>query len=243
MPAPRELELLELQYERLFDERRRIRDFYGVTLAEFGGRQMLWIGVDVPDELARELSAETSIERCRALLPTDLPFRTNINYVVEDDVAPPAIEAQIVRSDAPLPAALRDANPGNWEPVEWDELLDGKLGPWTIAIDGGRVASLCHTPCVPRARAVEAGVWTHADFRGRGYAAAVTSAWIALMRPSYDYIFYSTTVDNRSSQQVSRRLGLRTIGTTSRLGRGKRDDDDNVHPLSVLRDHVIASRE
>src|SRR5689334_20188089 len=26
--------------------------------------------------------------------------------------------------------ALRGANPGNWEPVEWDELLEGKLGPW-----------------------------------------------------------------------------------------------------------------
>ena len=231
MPAPRELELLELQYERLFDDRRRIRDFYGIMLAAFGGRQALWIGADVPDALARELSA--SIEHCRALLAPDLPFRTNINYVVEGEVAAPPIEAQIVRSDAPT-SALRDANPGNWEPVEWDELLDGKLGPWTMAIDGGRVASLCHTPCAPHARAVECGVWTHADFRGRGYAAAVTSAWIALMRPSYEYIFYSTTVDNRSSQQVARRLGLRTIGTTARLGRGKRDGDDSVHPLSVL---------
>jgi RimJ/RimL family protein N-acetyltransferase len=253
MPPPSELELIKLQYEGTFDERSRIRDFYGVRIAIFAGRQTLSIGADVPDALAGELAAAfehspaatqaapPALETCRALLAAGgapLPLRTSMNYLVEDEIAVlPRIEAHIVRSDAPQTNALRNANPGNWEPVEWDELLDGHLGLWVMAIDGGRVASLCHTPKAPSARAAECGVWTHPDFRGRGYAATVTSEWIALMRPSCEYLFYSTLADNRSSQQVARRLGLRPIGSTWRLGRGMSDEEQRIHPLSVLRRH------
>jgi hypothetical protein len=261
MSLPSELALIELQCEGSFDARRRIRDFYGVRIASFGGRQTLWIGADVPDALAGQLTsafdrsaaatatvaaaapmdaAPPALEACRALLSAAggdaLPLHADVSYLVEDEVAAvPRIEARIVRSDAPHANELRKANPGNWEPLEWDELLDGQLGPWVIAIDGDRVASLCHTPNVPSARRAECGVWTHPDFRGRGYAATVTAEWIALVRPSYAYLFYSTRADNRSSQQVARRLGLRPIGWTWSLGRRVSSDEVGVHPLSVLR--------
>src|SRR5262245_24445002 len=126
MPLPSELELLELQYERTFDERGRIRDFYGVSIASFAGRQTLWIGAHVPDALAGELAwafdrspaagvteaAPPALETCRVLLAAGgaLSLRTNINYLIEDEiVALPRIEARIVRSDAPQTNALRNA--------------------------------------------------------------------------------------------------------------------------------------
>ena len=59
---------------------------------------------------------------------------------------PPCPGVRVERSDHPLSgslaAALRGANPGNWEPVEWDELLDGRLGPWTMVLDGDRAVSI-----------------------------------------------------------------------------------------------------
>jgi RimJ/RimL family protein N-acetyltransferase len=128
--------------------------------------------------------------------------------------------------------ALRIANPGNWQPVEWDELLDGKLGPWAIAVDGGRVSSICHTPRPMTERAAECGVWSHPEFRGRGHAAAVTAAWAELVRPSGRHLFYSTDETNRSSQRVAERLALPLLGW---MGRAPEEEHDHIHPLSSLR--------
>jgi RimJ/RimL family protein N-acetyltransferase len=130
---------------------------------------------------------------------------------------------------------LRNANPGNWHPVEWDELLDGRLGPWTMALEGELVVSICHTPRPLTTRAAECGVWTHPAFRGRGYAAAVTSEWAAIMRPSGRYLFYSTDAENLSSQRVARRLNLRRLGWSWHLWLPRDDEDDRLHPLSTLR--------
>ena len=38
-------------------------------------------------------------------------------------------DLSIARSDQAVAGWLKRANPGNWEPVEWDELLDGSRGP------------------------------------------------------------------------------------------------------------------
>jgi RimJ/RimL family protein N-acetyltransferase len=129
--------------------------------------------------------------------------------------------------------ALRGANPGNWEPVEWDELLEGKLGPWAIAVDGERVASICHTPGPMSASAATCGVWSHPDYRGRGHAAAVTAAWVELLRPSGRHLFYDTDENNRSSQRVAERLGLPLLGWMGRAARS--DEHSHIHPLSSLR--------
>ena len=142
--------------------------------------------------------------------------------------------AHIERSDGSNRAALRDANPGDWLPVECDELLDGHLGPWAMATQRGRVVSICHTPGPVTPRGAECGVWTHSAFRGRGNAAAVTAAWASVMRPTGRHLFYSTDAENLSSQRVARRLNLRPLGWTWRLGR-PRDDVERAHPLSVLR--------
>jgi hypothetical protein len=54
------------------------------------------------------------------------------------------------------------------------------------------------------------------------------------MRPHGRLLFYCTGVENRSSQRVTERLGLRRIGWIWRL-QPPRVDDDRLHPLSSLR--------
>ena len=106
---------------------------------------------------------------------------------------------------------MHDARPQGWESGEWAALVEGDLDGWAIALRDGEVVALCHTSAAT-ARAAEVGVWTRPDARGRGYAAAVTAAWAGVQAPSGRRLFYSTSVDNRSSQRVAARLGLRPLG-------------------------------
>lgn len=240
-----------MQAEGSFDPRGRVIGLHGITIACTRDHQALWIGADLADGLAIELisafdHAGPSIDPiapppalvpCRRILETggrSLREKAGPNFVFTEDVQFRS-ELVIERSGASTGDGLRTANPGNWHPVEWDELLDGRLGPWAMALDGGRVASICHTPGPVSARVAECGVWTHPAFRGRGYAAAVTSAWAAIMRPSGRTLFYSTDAENRSSQRVAERLHLRPIGWTWRLGLAPDHEDPGIHPLSALR--------
>ncbi|RSO25385.1 hypothetical protein DMH15_30385 [Streptomyces sp. WAC 06725] len=94
------------------------------------------------------------------------------------------------------------------------DLLDGKLGPWAMALDPAdpaRVVSICHTPCWTD-HGAEAGTWTRPGHRGRGHAATVTAAWSRLQAPTGRHLFYSTSDTNRSSRNVAARLGLAPLG-------------------------------
>jgi ribosomal protein S18 acetylase RimI-like enzyme len=246
-----DLELLTIQAEGAFDQRGRVAGWYGVTIACSADEQALWIGADVPDALATELAATVdpapvpmvpaqpprALDRCRRLLDRGgraLPCSAGPSFLIE---AASRLRSglHIERSDASRGDALRNANPGNWHPAEWGELLDGCLGPWAMAIEDGLVVSICHTPVPVTGRGAECGVWTHPSFRGRGYGAAVVSEWAGILRPSGRYLFYSTHSDNLSSQRLARRMQLRPLGWTWRFGHARRDEDDGVHPLCTLR--------
>lgn len=248
---PGHLELLGVQAEAALDGRGREIDVDGITIASCEDGQMLWVGAEVPEAVATDLRATfdgaarstdppeppAALEPCRRILErVDGPVRRDVgpSYLFAADTQF-ASGVAIVRSSSEGRNALRGANPGNWHPIEWDELLDGRLGPWAIAIDGGVVVSVCHTPRPLTARAAECGVWTHPRFRGRGYAAAVASAWAPLVRAPGRYLFYSTDAGNVSSQRVARRLDLELLGWTWRLRRVRDDRDHRIHPLSSLR--------
>ena len=74
-----------------------------------------------------------------------------------------------------------------------------------------RVIAICHTARLSD-QGAEAGTWTDPEFRGRGYAAVVTAAWANQFAEQRKQLYYSTSADNRSSQQVAARLGLRPLG-------------------------------
>lgn len=193
----------------------------GVRARFAGGvpAEVAWAVEAVVDGVRRGAEADgppPEVERCRLLLEeasgkaVRLAPGSGPSYVIEPDVTFRPT-ARLVRSDTADCAALRGANPGNWGVDEWQDLLDGRLGPWVMAMHGERVISICHTP-VSNAIAAEAGVWTHPEFRGQRHAAATTAAWAALMRPSGRVLFYSTSWTNHASQRVAGKLGLRRIG-------------------------------
>ena len=247
---PPDLELLRIQAGRSFDGAGRLRGLHGITIASAGERQALWIGTEVPEALVAELTGvfdaaapagspgepPPALEPCRRVLDTggrSVRCKSGPSFIFPEDTAFRS-EARLERSDQGNHDTLRGANPGNWHPVEWDELLDGRLGPWTMAVEGGLVLSICHTPGPMTENAAECGVWTHPGFRGRGYGAAVTWDWAAIVRPSGRHLFYSTDTENLSSQRLARRLGLRPLGWLWRLAFPPEHHDDGVHPLSSV---------
>ena len=250
MDAPSDGELLAIQAEVAVDGRGRLAGVYGVTVVCAGDHCRALIGAKVPDDLVAALTAALhgggrsgrvgpppGLDECQRLLEAggrSLRDNAGLVYVITEE-ARFASSARIERSDAPSGETLRDRNPGNWHAVEWDELLDGRLGPWAIAVEDEQVVSICHTARRMTARAAECGVWTRPGFRGRGHAAAVTSVWAEVLRPSGRHLFYSCDADNLSSQAVTRRLGLRPVGSTWSLAAPGDGEDEGLHPLSALR--------
>jgi RimJ/RimL family protein N-acetyltransferase len=235
--GPDDLELLRLEIETIWKV-----DGYGrvdgpdLVIASSASGLGIAFGPAVPTEMAAALTEAVAgatpprdlrsppaiLGRCREQLeqlfaPTELTLACGPSYLVPDSVVFPS-EATLLRSDASELSALRDANPGNWAPGEWHELLEGRHGPWAMVTDASQVLSICHTP-VSTPRCAEAGTWTAPGHRGRGYAAATTAAWAELMRPSGRYLFYSTSDWNTSSQRVAARLSLRPLGWLWQLHR------------------------
>jgi hypothetical protein len=166
------------------------------------------------------------VDRCRTLLqealvsPVQVRAASGPTYLVHDTVAWSG-STSVVRSDGREASRVRGANPGNWSPGEWQDLVAGRRGAWAMAMHAEQVISICHTS-VRGPLAAEAGVWTHPAFRGQGHAAAVTAAWASLMRATGGVLFYSTSRANRSSQQVAARLHLRPVGWLWQLARDGR---------------------
>jgi hypothetical protein len=144
------LELLELATEMQMDDSRRLRGVCGIRIASTSGGQRLFVGDEIPKTLVPALrdAVRTSVRAsaadvvppalgvCREILePSCAPLSLDVGpyYLIEPDVR---IEprAYIARSDARQNERLRAFNPGNWGTEEWDELLEGTLGPWAIAV-------------------------------------------------------------------------------------------------------------
>jgi RimJ/RimL family protein N-acetyltransferase len=240
-PPTSDLDLLRLEIETLWplDARGRIstRRAPDFVLASTAAGLAMAVGPAVPDQLAAMLAERVQraapaqplsspppiLDDCRQRLaetlgPLELLPGSGPSYLIHERVEFPSSVPLICSTAQAHVATLAGANPGNWEPDEWQQLLGGQLGPWAMAVHAGEVISICHTP-VSSPLAAEAGVWTRPEFRGRGHAAAVTAAWAALLRPSGRLLFYSTARTNVSSQRVAARLGLRHIGWLWQLAR------------------------
>lgn len=242
--TPSKLELLELQASIFHG---RIPDRYGVTVALTDKARALWIGDAITDKLVDELATLFVAAPPPRIASEPPPVLAELARLLDErDPSHPLLERRSgpsyrIDPETPLsvgvhletnPDHLRDANPGNWHPIEWTELLDGKLGPYSIATVGARVASICHTPAPLTPACAEAGVWTHADYRGRGYAAATTAAWTRLVRAPGRYLFYSTDASNHSSQRVASRLRLELLGWTHRVAPPRAS---SLHPLCSVK--------
>jgi len=229
---PTDLELLRIQQEMVLDTRGRIEHHSGITVAAAPDGQLLFVGSEVADALAARLRdafaradrvgdpavEPAALAECERLLRAEHPDvrrRSGPYYVIPPGThLASAAEITVSTCDDAAAAAFRHRNPGNWEPAEWLDLVDGRLGPWAMATVHDHVVSICHTPRRMTDRAAECGVWTMPEFRGQGHAAAATAAWASIARGGGRHLFYSTDAENRSSRRVASRLGLRLIGWT-----------------------------
>src|SRR5262249_2090872 len=83
--------------------------------------------------------------------------------------------------------------------------------PWCVALDGKEIASVAFAARLGK-KGAATGVATARDFRGRGLGAAATASWASHPRLAGLTLTYSHNRDNRSSQRVAERLGLRFFG-------------------------------
>jgi hypothetical protein len=170
----------------------------------------------VPDALAHQLSviieAEPRTSDLRAPLAGAQALREALAghapltgegggpaYRFSDEPVQPPDVVSVTPDDTHL---VRDTFPWVTEPG-WQ--------PCFGVVRDGAAVSVCFS-ARSSARVAEAGVNTLPGFRGRGYAAAVTSAWAATMHAQGIIPLYSTSWDNLASQSVARRLGLHMFG-------------------------------
>ncbi len=93
---------------------------------------------------------------------------------------------------------------------DWfEDVLDCQ--PFVALLENGRAVSMCATVRTS-GRADEAGVDTHTDFRGRGFAGHVVAAWAGAVARLGRTPFYSTSWENQASLAVARKLGLIQFG-------------------------------
>jgi predicted GNAT family acetyltransferase len=85
--------------------------------------------------------------------------------------------------------------------------------PFVALVRENRAVSVCRSVRIT-AEAHEAGVETLPEFRGNGYAAEVVAGWARLVRKSGAIPLYSTSWENKASQAVARKLGLKCYGVT-----------------------------
>jgi GNAT superfamily N-acetyltransferase len=175
-----------------------------------------WFRDDVDDKLAVELEA-LSRGTGGTLGPIDpAPFAELLSAhdpVVRVWSGPafwcpgsePPIDPQVV-TVTPDNAAVLRRHLSAWVP---DVAPDT---PMPAALHDGAAVSVCCSVRRTR-RAHEAGVETHRDFRGRGFASAVVGAWAEAVRETGALPLYSTAWTNDGSRGVARRLGLVHFGS------------------------------
>ncbi len=198
------------------EEERRLapRLFLGSTMAG----HVVRFGAAVPDALARRLVAiidrqplvgnlhtpPAALAVVREALARHAPVMAEDGgpaYRFPASIARPGEAVQLTDANREL---VRDTYP--WL---YDELADWQ--PCFAVVRDGAAVSVCFSSRIG-AEAAAAGVETLPDFRGRGYATAVTAAWGTAVREAGRIPLYSTAWDNLASQGVARRAGLIIFG-------------------------------
>ena len=198
------------------DSRPAPRLFVGRTRAG----HVVRCGPTVPDDVVGELAAVVERQPAddglavppamraalRAVLARHGPIKQEGGgpaYRFPESVARPGSPLAVEVTDATLPI-VRETHPWLYRDLS-------TFGPCFVVLRDGVAASICFGSRIG-ALALEAGLFTLPDHRGRGYAVAVTAAWGAAVSASGRTPLYSTTWENLASQGVARRVGLTTFG-------------------------------
>ena len=228
LEAPTDLELITLHTIALFshDEAGRITGS-NEPIPEppprlYVGRSPegnVWrYGASVPADLAARLDAVLRAETTATELEAPPQCLKELTDLLESQApvtdvssgpawlvpASTAVPEGIAVTSALSPGEIRDA----------EQLFASDLAPtlpYAAVVVDGQVASLCTcsriTPDV-----AEGGLVTVPEYRGHGYAVAVTAAWAAAVRATGRLPLYSTSWDNHASRRVATKLNLRHYG-------------------------------
>ncbi len=221
-------DLIRIQAETLFtyDGRgRMLRDNY----LDGGPAPRLFLGRTLSGDIVRfsETLPDTVVARLTALLEREPP-------AVNLRAAPAAAKALRDVLESHSPVAAHGGGPAYCFPDALPRPAD------IVPVTDNNAALLQHTfphlfrtpaarqQCVAVVRddaavsvcfssrigpqATEAEVETLPDFRGRGYAAAVTAGWALVVQAAGAIPLYCTSWENLASQSVARRVGLTMYG-------------------------------
>ncbi len=94
-------------------------------------------------------------------------------------------------------------------PWLYETLAD--YAPVIVAVEDGNAAAVCFCSRITP-RVAEAGVYTEANYRGRGYATKVAQGWAAATRSTGRMPLYSTSWSNHASQAIARKLSAVQYG-------------------------------
>ena len=228
-PTAKDLMEMHAQVMFMHDLNRRIRTinepwpgeepaprlFLGRTI---DGSAVCRLRNDIPDKLVEKLTALVENERS---LNEDFQTRPKhfddyMNLLAADQyTSGPCYRIPDITMPTPTMQAVsitRDnINEYSLAGLEWliAEIDYGQ--PCFAIIQDHRVVSVCRSVRVST-EAHEAGLETLAEYRGRGYAAAVVAAWAIEVRKMGALPLYSTSWDNASSRRVAGKLGLSYYG-------------------------------
>ena len=178
-----------------------------------------WFRDDLEDDMVRQLESLCEREpirtdlhgppansgRYEALLAEHSPIESvwaGPAYYVAEEIEAPETTVLISEDDRDLLSPFLE----DW----FDDVSDCQ--PFAVALQDGRAVSLCATVRTT-AKADEAGVDTHPDFRGHGFAGQVVATWAEAVHQLGRVPLYSTSWQNTASQAVARKLGLVQFGT------------------------------
>ncbi len=157
----------------------------------------------IADDLERPL---VCLPALRAALAEHGPIGEEYSgpeYYFPDDLGEPGGAVAVTGDNAQVLA--------RWLP-DWLPDVAAQLPIMTVLVDGDAV-SICASVRLP-GQATQAGVETHAAFRGRGHAAIATAAWARTVRDRGVIPLYGTSWTNLGSQRVAAKLGLIRYGAS-----------------------------
>ncbi|HEX7122279.1 MAG TPA: GNAT family N-acetyltransferase [Gemmatimonadaceae bacterium] len=176
-----------------------------------------WFRHDVPDETVADIQAilrdqATTPGQVTAIDPTPFIERLSRDGRVLRTWMGPAFTFPENVPDAPHTVLVTAENADLLAPYleNWRSDVAGGA-PMAVALDNGQAVSICASARVT-ARAHEAGVETHPDFRRRGHAGRAVMAWARAVRSLGVVPLYSTSWDNAASLGLAKSLGLIPFG-------------------------------
>ncbi len=170
-------------------------------LAAFAQEQIMVRRAETSPEQLRLFQAQARTAADRSSAPAGMRREVVFSY----PIVSPQQQAKAQQRARVLTEADADLINGLW-PGEASLMLQPKVAPCIGVVVDGRLMSIAHSSR-QTAEACELGIDTVPEARRRGYAAAATTLWTALVQQQGKVPIYSAFAWNTASLQLAQSLG------------------------------------